>query len=196
MPDIRTLIRSAPLVLDGAWGTELHQLGLGPGACPDACNLTHPEWVVAVARSYIDAGSQIILTNTFGANRMVLARHGLAGSVGEINRTGAKLSLEAAAGRAHVVASMGPTGTLLSTGDVTTAELSAVFEEQATALAEGGAAAVVLETVADLQELGVALAAVRRAGLFAIACMVFDSGPGRDRTAVGTTPEQAVKYLS
>ena len=196
MPKIVSLLENAPLILDGAWGTELQQLGLAPGACPDLWNITHPERVERVARSYIEAGSQVILTNTFGANRLVLSRHGLDERVAEINRAGVAISLRAATPGTAVVASVGPTGKLLAMGDITPAELRDVYGEQLRAIADGGVEAVVLETFTDLEELGIALEAAKQVGLFTIACMVFDSGAKKDRTAMGVNPEQAVARLT
>lgn len=196
MSNTAAILEQSPLLLDGAWGTEMQSLGLPPGACPDAWNLSQPERVESVARSYVDAGSQIILTNSFGANRIVLSRHGLADETANINRAAATISLRAATDRAQVFASLGPTGKLLAMGDVTAAELRSVFEEQIQALAEGGVQAVVLETFTDIDELCVALGAAKRAGLFTVGCMVFDSGAKRDRTAMGVTPEQAVQRLA
>src|SRR5208282_1599878 len=89
---LEDLLSHGPVVIDGAWGTQLQSRGLPVGACPDAWNLSHPNAVEAVALAYVGAGSQIILTNTFGANRLILARHDLAGSVTEINRTGVEIS--------------------------------------------------------------------------------------------------------
>ena len=97
-------------------GTQLQQRGLPVGACPDAWNLTHPDKVCEVAQAYVDVGSQIVLTNTFGANRFVLARQGLADRVAEINRAGVEISRRAADGRALVFASMGPSGVMLMMG--------------------------------------------------------------------------------
>ena len=153
-----------PLILDGAWGTELQALGLEAGACPDAWNLTHSDRVHAVARGYVQAGSQIILTNTFGANRLMLLRHGLAKQAMDINRAGARISRSAAAGKAQVFASMGPSGRQLSMGDVDQAELTEVFHEQAQSLAESGVHGLVLETFTDLDELCIALGAARKPG--------------------------------
>ena len=98
-PTIEKLISGGPVVTDGAWGTQMQQRGLAVGACPDAWNLQQPEKVEEVARAYVDAGSQIILTNTFGANRFLLARHGLAENVAEINRAGTEISKRAAGDR-------------------------------------------------------------------------------------------------
>lgn len=196
MLDVNSLVRSSPMLLDGAWGTELQALGLAPGACPDVWNLTHSERVESVARSYVEAGSQIILSNTFGATRVALARHGQSDNTRAINRAGAEISLRAAAGRAKVFASVGPTGKLFAMGDISESELRDSFEEQLSALAEGGVEAVVLETFTDLEELAIALAAAKKHGLAAACCMVFDSGAKKDRSAMGVTPEQAVKRLT
>ncbi len=181
-----------PLLLDGAWGTELQAFGLKLGACPDVWNLDRPNQVQFVARRYLDAGSQIILTNTFGANRIALSRYGLTAQAAEINRSGARLSRNAAAGQARVYASMGPSGRQLATRDVGEVELMEAFNEQAHALADGGADGLVLETFTDLDELLIALQAARTTGLPVVACMVFDSGAPKSQA----TPEEAAKALS
>jgi 5-methyltetrahydrofolate--homocysteine methyltransferase len=193
---IQQLLARGPVITDGAWGTELQARGLGTGEFPDAWNLSHPERVLEVARAYVEAGSQIILTNTFGANRLRLAGHPEAGSVQEINRRGVEISLEAARGRAHVFASMGPTGKMLLTREVELPEVRAAFEEQAEALARAGAHALVIETMTDLNEAHQAVLAACATGLPVVACMVFDSGKNKDRTMMGVTPEQAARGLA
>lgn len=185
-----------PVVTDGAWGTQLQERGLDLGACPDEWNLSHPERVEEVARAYVDAGSQVILTNTFGANRFTLARHGLEEKVVEINRAGVEISRRAAAGRAKVFASVGPTGVMLMMGEVSPEDVQAAFETQARALADAGADAVVLETFSDPAEIVLAVAAAQKAGLPVVACMTFDSGKDHARTLMGTTPEQAAQKLT
>jgi methionine synthase I (cobalamin-dependent) len=189
------LAASRPVVADGAWGTELQRFGLEPGAPADLWNLTEPDRVRAVAASYVEAGSRVILTNTFRANRIALSAHGAAGRTAEINRAGVRISREAAAGGAVVFASMGPTGKLLMSGDVTEAELRVAFEEQACSLAEAGADAILLETFADLTEATVALEAAHATGLPAIVSFVFDSGRNGDRTMMGLTPENAAQAM-
>ncbi len=170
--------------------------GLEPGSCPDAWNLLHPELVAEVARAYVEAGGQVILTNTFGANRIALARHGLDGKTAEINRAGVDISRRAAGVRAQVFASMGPCGKLLVAEEVTEKEIAEAFEEQAHALATAGTDAIVIETMSDLAEAKLALAAAQTAGLPVVACMTFDSGREHDRTMMGTTPEQAAAELT
>ena len=106
------------ILTDGAWGTQLQARGLDFGDCPDEWNLTHPDEVAAVAASYVDAGSEIILTNTFRASRIPLAGYGLADKVTAINKMGVALSKRGAAGRAKVFASIGPSGKMLASGEV------------------------------------------------------------------------------
>jgi methionine synthase I (cobalamin-dependent) len=184
------------VITDGAWGTQLQALGLQPGECPDAWNLTQADKVRAVASAYVAAGSQVILSNTFGANRIALGRHGLAENAAAINRAGVGLSRQAADGKADVYASIGPSGKLLATGETNESELAAAFEEQSLALAQGGAQGLVLETFTDLAELLIALGAAKKTRLKVVACMVFDSGKNKDRTAMGVAIEQAVRALT
>lgn len=193
---IQRLLEHGVVVTDGAWGTELQARGLAVGACPDGWNLTHPERVKEVAHAYVAAGCQIILTNTFGANRIRLAESSLAERVDEINQCGVAISREAADGRASVFASMGPSGKLLANDEVTVEKLHAAFEEQALALKRAGADALVIETMSDLQEARIAVGAARKTELPIVACMVFDSGRNRDRTMTGVTPEQAAEELT
>jgi methionine synthase I (cobalamin-dependent) len=195
-PLIQQLLEGGPVITDGAWGTELQARGLGLGEFPDAWNLTHPERVAEVARAYVDAGSRVILTNTFGANRLRLGDHAAAGQVREINQRGVEISHAAAQGRALVFASIGPSGKMLVSGEVTEAELLAAYTEQAQALARGGADALVVETMSDLAEARLAVTAACATGLPVVACMVFDSGKQKDRTMMGTTPEQAAQALT
>jgi 5-methyltetrahydrofolate--homocysteine methyltransferase len=191
-----TLLSHGPVVTDGAWGTQLQDRGLEVGACPDGWNLLHPERVEEVARAYVEAGSQVILTNTFGANRLTLARHRLDDRMAEINRAGVEISRRAAAGRAKVFASVGPSGVVLMMGDTPPEQVQDAFTEQVRVLAEAGADAIVLETFSDPVELRLAIAAVRQTGLPSIACLVFDCGKNHDRTLMGTTPEQAAAALT
>jgi 5-methyltetrahydrofolate--homocysteine methyltransferase len=195
-PTIAKLISAGPVVTDGAWGTQLQQRGLPIGACPDAWNLTQPEKVEEVARTYVEAGSQVILTNTFGANRFILARHGLDKQVAEVNRAGVDISLRAVAGRAMVFASVGPTGVMLMMGQASADELKAAFAEQVEAIAQAGADGIVIETMSDPAEAALAVAAASETGLAVVACMTFDSGAKKDRTMMGATPEQAAEQLA
>jgi methionine synthase I (cobalamin-dependent) len=186
------LLAAAPVLTDGAWGTELQSRGLGLGECPDTWNLLHPDRVEAVARAYVEAGSQVILTNTFRANRIALGE----GDLAAINRAGVEISKRAAAGRAAVFASIGPSGKLVAAGEVTVDELRAAFAEQARALADAGADALLVETMAEVDEAVAAIEAAKETGLPVVASMVFDSGKNKDRTMMGAPPEQAARALA
>jgi methionine synthase I (cobalamin-dependent) len=174
----------------------LQARGLQPGDVPDLWNLSNPDAVEAVAAAYIAAGSQIILTNTFGANRFRLAEADAAEKVREINKAGVALSKKAAGDKALVFASIGPSGKLLLSGDVTEDDLVAGFAEQAEAIAAAKPDGIVIETMQDIQEAVLAIAAAKATGLPVVASMVFDSGKDLDRTMMGATPEQAAEALA
>jgi len=184
-----------PVITDGAWGTELQKRGLEPGACPDEWNLTFPERVAEVARSYVDAGSRVVLTNTFRASPIALAAAGLIPQMRGINRAGVRISREEAGSKALVFASLGPSGKLLAADELTEDEAYASFAAQAEALAEEHPDALLLETFADLAESSIALRAARATGLPVIVSFVFDSGRNKDRTMMGATPEQAAARM-
>jgi methionine synthase I (cobalamin-dependent) len=193
---IGKLLDEKPVLIDGAWGTELQKQGLKPGESPEALNLEKPEIVEAVAHSYVEAGSRIIITNTFGGTRFTLERHGLADRVADVNKAGAAISKRAAADRALVFASLGPTGKMLMMGDVSEESLFDAFAEQAAALAEGGADGLVIETMSDLDEAKIALRACKETGLPVVTSMVYDAGADVDRTMMGTTVEEATVALT
>ena len=193
---IEQLLSRGPIITDGAWGTQLQQRGLASGECPDAWSLSHAERVEEVPRAYVEAGSDIILTNTFRANRLALSSYNLADCVERINQAAAEISLRAAENRAHVFGSIGPSGKLLLTGEVTEAELREAFLQQAAALASAGVAALVIETMSDLVEAKIALDAAKSTELPVVACMVFDSGKDLDRTMMGDTAERVARELS
>jgi len=178
-------------VLDGAWGTELHARGLPEGTCPELWNAQAPEAVEAVARSYVDAGSDAILTNTFGGNRFLLARHGLGDRAAELCQRGAQISRAAAGADVKVFGSIGPTGRIVMMAEVPEDELGGAFAEAAEALARGGADALVLETFNELDELAIALRAARAAVELPIVCsMTFSAGPDGTRTMMGNSPSE------
>ncbi|MFO7958538.1 MAG: homocysteine S-methyltransferase family protein [Candidatus Brocadiia bacterium] len=186
------------LLSDGAWGTEFARRGLEPGEAPERLNLEHPETVRQVAASYVEAGSDIILTNTFGGSRLKLERAGLADRVAEANRRGVEISKAAAGAEALVFASVGPTGEFMEpVGTISRGEMVGVFAEQVDALAEAGADGIVIETMADLGEAKAALAGAREAcDLPVVVCMSFDKGARGYATMMGVTPERAAQELT
>lgn len=190
------MVRGGPVLADGAWGTELQKMGLAPGELGDFWNLSHPERVAALAQAYVNAGSKIILTNTFRSNRIALRDHTSLGKLKDINRAGVEISRSAAGTGSRVFASLGPSGKMLMTEQVTEQELADTFGEQALALAEAGPDALVIETMSDLTEATIALNGAKQTGLPVIVCMVFDSGKNQDRTLTGVTPERAAKELT
>jgi 5-methyltetrahydrofolate--homocysteine methyltransferase len=194
-PLLEKLLAGGPVITDGAWGTQIQNLGLEPGSCPDGWNLQNSEAIERVAQSYVDAGSRIILTNTFGASRVMLERHSLSEKAAAINRAGAEISRKAAGTKAYVFGSMGPSGKMLFAGEITGDELLDGFREQAQALAEGGAHGIVIETMSELGEAVVALKAARETGLPVVVSMVYDSGKEFDRTMMGTTAAMAAAEL-
>lgn len=194
-PVLSNLLSKGPVVTDGAWGTQLQLSGLEPGDFPEGWNLEFPDKVEAVASSYVAAGSQIILTNTFGGNRMRLKEALLDTRMHEINRQGAALSKSAAKEGTAVFGSIGPSGNMLCVGEVSEDELCEAFQEQARALADGGVDGIVIETMSDPQEARLAVLAAKETSLPVVACMVYDTGKGLDRTMMGSTPEQAVEIL-
>jgi 5-methyltetrahydrofolate--homocysteine methyltransferase len=195
-PLIESLIKSGIVVTDGSWGTQLQKKGIKRGECPDSWNLSHPDWVEEVAKGYVDAGSQVILTNTFQSSRLSLQRYDLADKAAEINTRGVEISKNAAGDKAYVFASIGPSGKMLLTKETTEDELQAAFAEQANAIAKAGADGIIVETMIDVVEAKIAATAAKQTGLPVIASMVFDAGENKDTTLMGNTPEQVVEELT
>ncbi len=195
-PLIESLLSEGPVLTDGAWGTQMQARGLSVGGCPDEWNLSRPDIVEEIPRAYVEAGSRIILTNTFRSNRVTLADYALADQTEAINRAGAEISRRAAGDRAYVFASLGPSGKMLMMGEVSEEQLLDAFAEQARALAAGGAHGLVIETMGDVAEARLAVQGAKTSGLPVVACMCFDSGAQLDRTLMGTTPEQAAGELA
>lgn len=191
------LIEGKTLVSDGALGTELAKKGLQPGECPELLNAEKPDVVREVARSYVEAGSDIILTNTFGGSPLKLARYGLEKRVEELNEKGVRLAVEAAGGKAVVLGSIGPTGEFLEPlGTITETELIAAYGRQVRGMISGGAQGFVLETMTDLGEIQCALkAAQENSDLPVICSMTYDKGARGYATMMGVTPEQAIDVL-
>lgn len=178
------------LITDGAWGTEFQALGLAPGTSPDSWNVTYPDRVEAVAKRYVEAGSQVILTNTFRANTIAMG-----GDLEAVNRDGVAISKQAAAGKALVFAAIGPTGKMLVAGEITSEQATAAFAAQAATLAFAGADALLIETMSDIGEACLAVAAAKETGLPVIVSFAFDSGKNKDRTMMGATPEAVAEAM-
>jgi len=191
--------RPGLVLADGGMGTMLMELGLQFGASPELWNVEHPDRVRLVHRGYLQAGSRVILTNTFGCNRLRLSLHNLQDRVVEFNKAAATLvrdEVRQAGGRAVVAGDIGPSGGILAPlGELEPAEATAAFAEQARGLIEGGVDVIWIETLSSLEEMRAAIDGVRQAlaDIPIVATMTFDT---RGRTMMGVTPEQAVRELS
>jgi methionine synthase I (cobalamin-dependent) len=182
------------LVADGATGTQLQKAGLPAGTVPESWNLDNPSAIIALHKSYRDAGSHIVLTNTFGGSRIKLARNKLGEKVVEINKAAAQLARSVMGDDRLVFGDMGPTGELLEPlGKLTYEQAVAAFAEQAAALAEGGADAILIETMSDLNEAKAAVEGAKKAcNLPILVTMSFDT---HGRTMMGVKPATAILGL-
>jgi 5-methyltetrahydrofolate--homocysteine methyltransferase len=193
------LAEDGSIMADGAMGTMLFAHGLQFGDPPEVWNLTHPDVIRRIQRGYLEAGSRIILTNTFGGNRLRLALHGLSERVDELNRTAAILAraeVNAAGGSALVAGDIGPSGEIVQPLGTLDYEIAVdVFREQAESLIAGGVDLIWIETMSDLNEMKAAIEGVRRVapGIALMATMTFDT---RGHTMMGVSPEQAVEALT
>ncbi len=183
---------------DGAMGTELQRAGLPVGECGESWALRHPDRLRAIHQAYLAAGSDLILTNSFGGNPWVLGRYDLAGDYERLNRDAAAIARQAAGREAIVIGDIGPCGQFLRPlGEVDPAELGEAFRRQSRALLDGGADGIIVETMSAIEEAVVAVKAAREAGAPVVAAsMAFDELPnGAVRTMMGVSPEQAGRAL-
>jgi 5-methyltetrahydrofolate--homocysteine methyltransferase len=184
-------------VSDGAWGTFLQKKGMQPGECPEEWNISRSDDVFAIAQSYVDAGADMIETNSFGGNYFKLKNYGLESRVSEINKAAAEISRKAAGADRFVLGSVGPTGKLLMMEEVTEEELYNAFKEQSIALEAGGADAIVIETMTDLEEARIAVKAAKENTSCEVICtMTFDKIIGGEyRTMMGISPTEMTEAL-
>ncbi len=196
---LRRLERGDTLISDGATGTYLQSRGLGDGD-PEEWNATHPEVVREMARAYYEAGSDLVLTNSFGGTRVRQRHYGFEDRVREFNRLAAEhVRSQTPTGR-FVIGSVGPTGEVLNDplkdDPIGEAEMYDAFAEQITALAEGGVDAVNIETMIDVEEAKIAIRAAREnTDLVVFSTMFFDKGPRGFFTMMGTPPDVAMREL-
>jgi 5-methyltetrahydrofolate--homocysteine methyltransferase len=193
-------LKSRPLLGDGAMGTQLMIAGLEQGNCGEAWNLTHPDRVLAIQRRYAEAGSDCIITNTFGGSRIMLNRHGHADDVRAINQAGVQIAREALGGRAgYVLGDIGPFGGLMEPyGEFTDEQVRDAFTEQARALVDAGADAIIIETQTSLEELLIGIQAAQEAGAACvIGSMAYDVtlDGSTFRTMMGIDPERAAEFM-
>jgi len=185
------------LIFDGATGTYLQNNGLEPGGSPELMNATNPEVVKGMSKQYFDAGSDIVLTNSFGGNKFMLERYGAGDRLFELNKLAAEHARAVAPEGKFVSGSIGPTGEFIEPlGTATEDELYDTFSEMSKAFEAGGADAVMIETQLAIEEAAIAVRAAKETtGLVVMATMVFDKGPRGYFTMMGVTPEQAVEGL-
>jgi len=182
------------LIADGATGTMLQAAGLPPGVSPECWNLERPEAIRALHQAYVEAGADLILSNTFGGSRLRLEKAGLGGRVRKINLAAVKLARDVAGEKILVLGDIGPTGRMLKPlGDLAIEEARAAFAEQAAALAEGRVDAIIIETMSDLKEALAAVEGAKQAtSLPILVSMSFDT---HGRTMMGVKPEEAAVKL-
>ncbi len=197
--DLRERIRGGLFLLDGAMGTQLFARGVEPGQCNDWLNVEKPDLVLDIHRAYFDAGSDAVLTNTFGANRYALARHGYADKAFEINQAGGEVARRAAGDSRYVLGDIGPTGDFLEPlGTLRADQVREAYVEQVQGLLAGGVDGFILETMTALDELVVAVEAVLSAGggRPVLAAMAFDKGGAGFRTMMGVDVAGAVSKMA
>lgn len=194
-------IKAGALLGDGAMGTQLMLAGLEQGACGEAWNLTHPEKVLAIQRRYAEAGSDCIITNTFGGSRIMLNRHASGERVVEINVAGVEIARRAFGSRdGYVLGDIGPFGGLMEPyGDFPEAVVRDAFNEQAKALVDADADAIIIETQTSLEELALAIQSAKEAGAACvIGSMAYDVtlDGSNFRTMMGVDPERAAEFMA
>jgi len=192
---LKEKIKQGLFLLDGAMGTQLIAAGIEVGKCNDYLNIESPDIVSNIHKAYLLAGSDAVLTNTFGANKIALGRHGLAEEVEKINTAGAKIARKAAGEQKYVLGDIGPSGDFLKPlGDLEPKDLKDAFTQQAKALLAGGVDGFIIETMTALDEMTIAIEAVKSVSgeLPVFASFAFDRSGGDYRTMMGVDIESAI----
>ncbi len=191
------ILEKGTLVSDGAWGTFIHQKGLTAEESPEEWNLTRPDDIYDVASSYVKAGADMILTNSFGGSPFKLAPYGLEEKVYEINKAAAEISKRAAGNDVLVFGSVGPTGKILMMGEVSEQDMFDGFVKQMKGLIDGGADGIIIETMSDMDEARVAMRAAKSVTDKEVICtFTFSLTPANEyRTMMGTSPAETVDML-
>lgn len=194
---INTLNKKKILLSDGAWGTMLFEKGLPVGDCPESWNLTNEKQIIEIAQEYADADADIITTNSFGASKFKLAHYGLDNKTYDINFKAASLAKKVTGDEKYVFGSVGPTGKILMTGEVSEDELYEDYTIRSKALEAGGADVILIETMTDLDEAKLAVKAAKENTNLAVACtFTFDKiVTGEFRTIMGISPEQMLNEM-
>jgi len=198
-PFLSRVASGPPVVGDGALGTTLMARGLRVQDCLESAVLHRPDLIEEIAAAYLDAGAEVLTTDSFGASPLKLSSYGLDGRTGEINHRAVELLRGVAGDGAWIGGSVGPTGRILTPyGDTEPAEVTASFERQIGALAEAGANLIIVETMIDLAEARLAVAAAKRLApaLPVVATMTFDATPRGFFTTMGTTIAESATGLA
>jgi len=193
--NLRDKMKQGLLLLDGAMGTQLSARAIEPGKCHDYTNIESPETVLDVHHAYLEAGSDAVITNTFGANKYALARHGLPDEVARINTAGTQIARRAAGEQKYVLGDIGPCGDFLEPlGMVKPDELRQAFAAQAKALIEGGVDGIIIETMTALDEIVIAIEAAKSVcgDLPVFASMAFDRAGETFKTMMGVGVEDFI----
>ena len=190
---MKELLKRDYVILDGAMGTNLFRIGLISGDCPESWNIENPEKISEIHQGFVDAGSDIIVTNTFGGNKFRLKLHQLESKVKELNCVGAQIARDCAGQKVFVAGSIGPSGEILEPLGNLSYELAVkAFRQQSVALAEGGVDILWFETFSDITELKAAIEGSMQTGLPIVATMSFDTA---GKTMMGVSPSELVLLM-
>ncbi len=195
---LKERISGGIFLLDGAMGTQLIARGIEVGKCNDYLNVESPDVVSDIHRSYFEAGSDAVLTNTFGANKYALGRHRLEEEAAKINSAGARIARKAGGQEKYVLGDIGPSGDFLEPlGSLKPEELKAAFARQAKVLLDGGVDGFIIETMTALDEVTIAIEAVKSVGggVPVLASMSFDRARDDFKTMMGVDVETAVAKI-